>query len=280
MKAVAFFLPAFLPFRLALAAAFFAFSSVPALAEILTIPGSGNPEYVLGELAKAFNASQQEHRVVLPVSTGHAGAVRDVSEGVTPLGRVGRPLNSEEKAKGLSYLPLGRDAVVIVAGAEVTAKGISSEQLADVFAGKITDWQQMGGARGPIRAVSKENSDALRRQLPSRYRDFIYADSVKIVHLDPYLLELLDRYPTSFSMMNRSALAACKTKIVVLALDGVEPSFDNLASGRYPLSMEFGLIFRTGDLSPAGKAFINFIHAAEGSRILRLHGILTKGDNR
>lgn len=250
------------------------------MAEVLTIPGSGNPEHVLGVLAKAFNAHQQEHRVVVPVSSGHAGAVRDVSEGVTSLGRVGRPLNTEEKAKGLSYLPLGRDAVVAVAGAEVSAKSISSEQITDVFAGKITDWSQLGGQRAPIRAVSKENSDALRRQLPSRFREFVYADSVKIVHLDPYLLELLDRYPTSFSLMNRSALAACKTKVVMLALDGIEPTTENLASGRYPLTMEFGLIFRTGDLSPAAKAFIDFIHAAEGASILRMHGVLIKGDTR
>lgn len=121
------------------------FPGTSVLAEVLTIPGSGNPAYVLGELAKAFNARQTEHRVVIPTSSGDAGAVRDVHEGVAVLGRVGRPLNSEEKAKGLTYLPLGRDAVVVVAGAAVTAKGISSEQLAAVFGGTITDWRLLGG---------------------------------------------------------------------------------------------------------------------------------------
>ena len=250
------------------------FLGKPAFAEVLTIPGSGNPAYVLGELAKAFNARQAAHRVVIPPSSGHAVAVRDVSEGRVPLGRVGRPLNSEEMAKGLTYLPLGRDAIVVVAGAEVKAKGISSEQLAAVFAGKITDWRDLGGQRAPIRAISKESSDALRRQLSGQYKDLIYADSVKIVHLDPYLIELLDRYPTSFSVMNRSALFACKTKVVVLALDDVVPNLDSLANGRYPLSMEFGLIHRPGGLSPAAKDFIEFVSSPDGAKILAMHGVL------
>jgi hypothetical protein len=41
-----------------------------AVGEMLTIPGSGNPEFVLSELATAFNARQSEHRVVVPHRRG------------------------------------------------------------------------------------------------------------------------------------------------------------------------------------------------------------------
>ena len=69
-------------------------------AEDLVIPGSGNPEYVLGQLAQAFNARQSQHRVVVPPSTGTAGALRDVGEGLSPLGRVGRTLKDDERKQG------------------------------------------------------------------------------------------------------------------------------------------------------------------------------------
>lgn len=245
-------------------------------AEELVIPGSGNPEYVLGQMAKVFNARQSMHRVVVPPSSGHAGAVRDVSEGVSPLGRVGRPLSESEAAKGLTYLPLGRDAITVVAGASVTVRGISTDQLLSIFSGKITDWSELGGKRAPIRAIGKENSDAIRRQLSLRYANMHYGDSVKIVHLDTYLIELLDRYPTSISIMNRSALSACKTKVVMLALDGVEPSVENVANGTYPLVMEYGLVYKSTGLSPAAKAFIEFIRSSEGASLLRSYGVLVK----
>ncbi|HCZ13547.1 MAG TPA: hypothetical protein DHV85_02900, partial [Candidatus Accumulibacter sp.] len=85
-----------------------------ARAEDLVIPGSGNPEYVLDQLAKAFNARQAQHRVVIPPSTGTAGALRDVGEGISNVGRVGRFLKDEERKQGFVYISLGRDPVVIV----------------------------------------------------------------------------------------------------------------------------------------------------------------------
>lgn len=245
-------------------------------AEELIISGSGNPEFVLGELAKVFNTQQSIHRVVIPRSTGHAGAVRDVSENVTSLGRVGRPLSESEAAKGLIYVPLGRDAIAIATGSGVAVRAISSEQLKAVFAGKITDWSELGGARAPIRVIGKESTDAVRRQISAQYRDMVFADSVKIVHLDTYLIELLDRYPSSFTIINRSALGACKSKVGVMAFEGVEPTIENIANGSYPLVVEYGFVHKAGGPSPAGKAFIEFVQSPEGRKILRKHGVLAK----
>jgi len=84
-------------------------------AEELVIPGSGNPEYVLTQLAKAFNQRQNQHTVTIPTSTGTAGALRDVEVGTASLGRVGRPLKEDERKKGIVYVALGRDPVVFAA---------------------------------------------------------------------------------------------------------------------------------------------------------------------
>lgn len=253
-------------------ALFVSLVGVSVAAEKLIVPGSGNPEYVLGELAKAFNARQGQYHVVIPTSSGMAGAVRDVSEGVSALGRVGRPLREGELAKGLVYLPLGREAVTAVGGAAVTVGNITKAQVKAMFAGELTDWSALGGKRAPVRVIGKEQSDAIRSQLTAYFKGMTYADTVKVVHLDPHLIELLDRYPTSFSIINRSALGNCKTKVVPLALDGVEPSAENVRNGKYPLTMEFGLIHKVGELSPASKAFVDFIRSPDGARLLQENG--------
>lgn len=252
----------------------FAVSTVRA--EELVVPGSGNNEFVVRELAKAFNHRQTQHRVTVPPSSGMAGAVRDVSEGISSLGRVGRPLREAELSKGLTYLPLGRDAIAVAGGAAVTARQISTEQLKAVFSGKITEWTALGGQAAPIRVIGKESTDAIRSQISTYFKDLTYADTVKIALLDTHLLELLDRYPSSFAIINRSALGACKTRVITLALDGVEPNLENIANGSYPLIMEFGLIHKNSGLSPAGKAFVEFIRSPDGVSILRSHGVVPK----
>lgn len=246
-------------------------------AEDLSVTGSGNPEYVLGRLAEAFNRQQSAHRISVPDSTGTAGALRDIRAGTTGLARVGRPLKAEELAERIRYLPIGRDPVVFVAGAGVSLRSLSPQQATDIFAGRLTDWRQLGGKPGPIRAIGREPTDASRqavgRAIPA-FADMAWGTNVKLVHLDPQLVEMLDRYPTSLGFLNRSALGACRTAVVPLALDGVAPSAENLATGRYPLWIEFGLIHREDGPTPAGKAFIDFIRSPAGTRILRDHGIL------
>ena len=107
-------------------------------AEDITIPGTGNCEYILLQLSKAFNASQKRHRVSVPPSTGTAGALRDINEGKTAIGRVGRPLKDEERAKvkiGMMNLVynmkrlgqlLKRDAQAAVVASTAQGRGASA----------------------------------------------------------------------------------------------------------------------------------------------------------
>lgn len=248
-----------------------------AWSEEIVIPGSGNPEYVLRALAEAFGRAQTQHRVVIPTSSGTAGALRDVENGKAVLGRVGRPLKADEIAKGLTYISLGRDPVAFVGGAGVSVKGLTTAQVVDIYTGKVTNWKELGGKPGPIRAIGREPTDTSRQAINRGIKAFetiTFGEGVKQVNLDPQMIELLDRYPTSIGFLNRSALPSCKTKVVAFALDGVEPSPLNVGAGHYKISIEVGLIHKTGSLNPAASAFLAFVRSSTAIGILREHGIL------
>lgn len=245
-------------------------------AEDLVIPGSGNPEYVLGQLAKAFNASQSQHRVSVPSSVGTAGGLRALAEGSASLARVGRFLKEEERSQGLTYVALGRDPVVLVAGAAVDVRNIGKAQVVDVYRGKISDWRELGGKTAPIRAIGREASDASRQALErtiASFKEIVFGAGIKVVHLDPNVIELLDRYPSSLGFLNRSALGACTTRVVPLSLDGVAPSVENVEKGSYPMSLDLGLAHKQNGLTAAGRAFLDFVQSTQGRRILREHGV-------
>jgi phosphate transport system substrate-binding protein len=246
-------------------------------AESLVIPGSGNPEYALGALAKGFNAQQAKHQVVIPPSTGTAGALRALAEGSASIGRVGRRLNDAELASGLRFVPFGRDPVVFVAGAGVAVRNITSAQVLDVYNGKVSNWQELGSKPGPIRAIGREVTDASRQAL-SRYiepfKTIPLDPKVKVVNLDPQMIDLLDKYPTSLGFINRSALLSATTKLVPLSLDGIAATPDNVSSGKYSVVLEMGLIIKADKLTEAGRLFLAYIASAEGVRVLEKLGLV------
>lgn len=246
-------------------------------AETLVIPGSGNPEYILRELANDYNARQSRHRVIVPPSIGTSGALRELTEGTATMARVGRPLKGTELDLGLTYQPIGRDPVVFVGGAGVTATNLSAQQAIDIFTGKSRNWRELGGKPGTIRAIGREKTDASRQAIMKEikaFEDLPYDEAVKVVMLDPQLIELLDRFPMSFSFLNRSALSAAKTKLVTLTLDSVEPNAENVKTGRYKLWTEIGLIFRKSTLTDAGRDFLQYIDSPRGVELLERNGLL------
>ena len=249
-------------------------------AETLVSPGSGNPHYLLTQLADSFNARQSDHKVIIPISTGSAGAIRDVSSGNASIGRVGRPLKEQERALGLDYLSLGRDPVVFVGGSRVSLRNLTRAQIVSIYNGDVSNWEELGGAPGVIRAIGREPSDAstqgIQKALP-QFGKQPYADSVKIAHLDYHLLELLDRYRFSFGFLNKSGLKAAKSTLVEFDFESATPTAENVASGRYPFWIEMGLIFKASALTDAGRAFIAFIKSPEGVRQIRQIGVLPPG---
>ncbi len=262
----------------AVAFCFSTFALVPnASAETLIIPGSGNPEYILTELAKAYNQRQSEHRVIVPPTIGTSGALREVTEGTASMGRVGRPLKDKELNLGLTYLPIGRDPVTFVGGAGVTVSSITTQQAIDIFTGKISNWRDLGEKPEAIRAIGREKTDAsllaIMREIKA-FEDLQYHDNVKIVHLDSQLIDLLDRFPASFGFLNRSALSGAKTKLIALKLDSIDPSADNVDAGRYKLWTEIGLIYKESSLTPAGRSFLEFVASPYGTQLLRANGLL------
>ena len=245
--------------------------------EQLVIPGSGSPEYVLGQLAKVFNSQQSTHQVSVPTSTGIAGALRALDEGKANITRIGRPLTPEELGKGYTFQLLGRDAVVFVAGQGVSVRAVTSAQMLDVYRGTMTDWQALGGTPGPIRAIGRQPTATPRSALDryiKGFGDMLYGANVKIVHLDPQTIALLDRYPTSLGFLNRSGLFAAKTNVVVLALDTVVPTPEAVHAGSYPVVLELGLAYKASALTEAGRAFLQFVTSPTAASVLRQYAVV------
>ena len=253
--------------------------ALQAKAEILVIPGSGASEYILGELAKSFNGQQTLYKVVIPPTTGTAGALREVTEGNTSIGRVGRPLKDSELKTGLTYLPLGRDPVAFVGGSGVTVRNITRTQMTAAYHEKLANWHELGGKPGIIRAIGREPTDSSCQAIARDMKEFCaapFVDTVKVVHLDSHMIELLDRFPNSLGFLNRSALSAAKTKVVIFSLDGIAPSSENLESERYPFWTELGLVYKESALTAGSRAFLKFIESPTGIQLLRSNGILPK----
>ena len=248
----------------------------PLAAAELVIPGTGDAEFILARLGEAFEKSHPQHKISIPASIGSTGGVRAVIEKQAILGRIARALKAEEAAAGVKALPFGRDAVVFAVGERVKVASLTEGQLADVFAARKSNWQEVGDGNGPIRLVVREESDTALTLIRGRlgeFRALRFGADAKLVAKTPEMIEMLVRYKTAIGWATYSALQAHAGKVRPLAIGGVTPAVETITSGKYPVTVEYAMIYRESALTAEAREFLAFLANPAAHEVMRRHGV-------
>src|SRR3954463_14293387 len=126
----------------------------------LPVVGTGDGIEILRALGNAFNRTEAAVEITVPPSIGSGGGIAAVGAGSAILGRVARNLTDAEVSRGLVYTPFARlpSAFFVHPGTRVS--NLSTRELAALYAGKISNWKEVGGADLRVRVVRREEADS------------------------------------------------------------------------------------------------------------------------
>lgn len=139
------------------------FGAGQAWAAEISITGSTT---VLPVMQKAGEAFMNEHPgAKLMIAGGGSGSgIKALSEGLCDIAMSSRDIKENEindaKAKGVNptRLAIALDALAPIIHPENPVNSLSLEQLASIYAGKITNWKEVGGNDARIVLVSRDSS--------------------------------------------------------------------------------------------------------------------------
>jgi phosphate transport system substrate-binding protein len=143
-----------------------------AVAGQVTLHGSTtvNNAIMVPKKAEIEKASGQQLDIV---GNGSGRGIVDLVEGKAQIAMISAPLEDEvkklnEKTPGsvdagrLKAHQIGESRVAFAVHSGNTVKSLTNAQLTDVFAGKIKNWKEIGGADQPIVVVAAQPGDGLR----------------------------------------------------------------------------------------------------------------------
>lgn len=117
---------------------------------------------VMTEAAKQIMRAHP--RIRITVSGGGSGVgVQKVGEGLVDIGNTGRPISDEERDKfGLVSFPFAIDGVAVIVHPSNQVQGLTAGQVRDIFAGKISNWKEVGGPDRPIHLYNRDEASGTR----------------------------------------------------------------------------------------------------------------------
>ena len=183
----------------------------------------------------------------------------------------------------LKITPIGRDALVFIVNDKNPVKNLTTENLKDIYSGKITNWKELGGEDVKIEAYQREfNSGSQTLFLKLLMKDtepMNPPEKYKIFGMEGLIKEIAS-YNDSGNAIGFSVYYYAKKMYAVPGLrlinvDGIEPNDETIASGTYPYLNEYYLVIRED--TPADSETMklyNFITSKAGTQAIKKAGYI------
>jgi len=235
----------------------------------LVIPGTGDSQQLLSELARAFERTHPGMAVEIPDSIGSSGGIKSLLAGNAVIVRIARPLKASERQAGLDSQLFALSPVVFTANLEqACVQNLTSEQVVDIFSGEIDNWSLLGNCPAhTIYVANREAGDSSRTTIEAYLPAFnaISEPAGETVYSTPDTVRVLQRYAYTVGYVPLAALD--NSQLTIMAFDGVEPTPENVRERRYPLVIQLALAWK-GPFPQSAEQFVEFLFSTEGQHLI------------
>ena len=189
---------------------------------------------------------------------------------------------AEEKGVELIYTPIGREAFVFFVHPDNPIYGLTLDDIRGIYSGQITDWSSFGLPKlGSIRAYQRTEGSGSQTALER----FVMRDIPLMKPEEEYveddmgdMVSQVSSYKNHRNAIGYSFRFYCTAlmkdfNVKLLAINGIEPTVENIENGAYPLASEFYAVTRT-DADENTRALIEWIAGRQGQALVEKTGYI------
>jgi phosphate transport system substrate-binding protein len=209
------------------------------------VDGSNGVLPLVAALAEAYQREHPATVIVIGKGMGSGARLAALREGRIDIALASHGLDTAALVReGFTPHRVATTAVVIGVNAGAPARAISATQLCAVFTGGPPAWRTVTGREEPVamsvvaRAESEVDMEVLRRGVAC-LTSAPMAPHVAIVADTDAMQRALLASPGAIGITTATVVRQGGARLRALALDGVEPTPEAVASGRYPPGARF-----------------------------------------
>ena len=106
------------------------------------VAGSSSVSPVMQKLKEAYLLVNPNAEVEIITSDSTTG-MNNAIDGICDIGMASRAVKDSEKEKGLKEITIANDGVAVIVNQENPVEELTKEQVADIYTGKVTTWDEI-----------------------------------------------------------------------------------------------------------------------------------------
>lgn len=184
-----------------------------------------------------------------------------------------------QAGKELILTPIGKEAFVFFVNMENSVDALTSEQIRDIYSGKITNWKKLDGANERILAFQRPENSGSQTMMEYFMGDIPLKKPVET----EYIGSMGDLLIRTASYQNRSSAIGYSFRyfatimandsgnelpIKYLSVDGVYPDTNTIRSGQYPITTELYAVTLADNPNENVELFLDWMTSPQGQQIV------------
>lgn len=238
----------------------------------ISLAGSTSMEKVCEALMEGF----MEKNPAITVTTEYTGSgagLESLNAGSVDIGNASRHVKDEEAANGATENVIALDGIAVIVDQDNAVKDLSSEQLASIYTGEITNWSELSGKDEAIVVIGRESGSGTRDA---------FEELSKIKDECKYAQELdstgavLAKVASTPGAIGYVSLDVVDDSVIAEKLNGIDATEDNILNGTYALQRPFVMATK-GDIEKQNelvKTWFDYIDSEEGKEIVQSVGLI------
>ena len=238
----------------------------------VNVNGSTSMGDVIAALTEGFNEANPDVTINYTGSGSGAG-ITGVLDGTCDLGLSSRALTDDEKSQGAVENIIALDGVAVVVNPENTVTDLTTEQIAQIFTGEITNWSELGGADAEIAVFGRENGSGTR----SAFEEIVGVEDA-CVYTNEYSStgDVIGNVASNPNAIGYASLSAVDETVTAVQVNGVAPSEETVLDGTYEIQRPFVIVTVEGtELSAEAQAFLDYAMSADVADIIAAAGAVS-----
>ncbi|WP_086981190.1 phosphate ABC transporter substrate-binding protein [Vibrio aphrogenes] len=247
--------------------------------ETISAVGSSSVTPLMEVFAETYMKSNPD--VFIEVQgPGSSAGIKAAKNNSADLGMSSRALKAEEKEATLKEEVVARDGIAVVVNPNNHIKGLTAEQVTQIYKGEINNWKQVGGEDKPIVAITRDTASGTR----GAFEDIMdlkmkingievsaISQRAQVANGNGGLKTMVASNPYAIGYIS---LGTVDESVHPLSVDGVEASIANVKNGTYKVARPFLVLYHEGRPTPTAQKFLDWMLTKDAQKLVIANGYI------
>lgn len=238
----------------------------------ISLAGSTSMEKVCEALMEGF----MEKNPAITVTTEYTGSgagLESLNAGSVDIGNASRHVKDEEAANGATENVIALDGIAVIVDKDNSVNDLTSEQLAGIYTGEITNWSELSGKDEAIVVIGRESGSGTRDAFEELNG---IKDACKYAQELDSTGAVLAKVASTPGAIGYVSLDVVDDTVLAEQINGVDATEANILNGTYALQRPFVMATKgaVSEQNELVQAWFEYIASTEGQETIKSVGLI------